>query len=181
MRDQVSHLCHTGPSKSGAPGRTRTCDPRLRRPVLYPTELRARKVSLSVAPSYGLTSRTSVGLAPRLHHVSRNALRKPGDRYRPTRARDGPLFARIRSRSLRRSSPKGPTDEPETDRVRPLLRPTAPPLKPVLYEHGNDCPRFHRSTTSMRHRLGSRDFGRPFRVSREPAIAPIHRDLFVIK
>ena len=29
------------PSKTGAPGRTRTCDPRLRRPVLYPTELRA--------------------------------------------------------------------------------------------------------------------------------------------
>jgi hypothetical protein len=28
---------------SGAPGRTRTCDPRLRRPLLYPTELRARK------------------------------------------------------------------------------------------------------------------------------------------
>ena len=26
----------------GAPGRARTCDPRLRRPVLYPTELRAR-------------------------------------------------------------------------------------------------------------------------------------------
>jgi hypothetical protein len=26
----------------GAPGRTRTCGPRLRRPVLYPTELRAR-------------------------------------------------------------------------------------------------------------------------------------------
>src|SRR5437762_1438856 len=26
----------------GAPGRTRTCDPRLRRPVLYPPELRAR-------------------------------------------------------------------------------------------------------------------------------------------
>jgi hypothetical protein len=25
----------------GAPGRNRTCDPRLRRPVLYPTELRA--------------------------------------------------------------------------------------------------------------------------------------------
>jgi hypothetical protein len=29
---------------SGAPGRTRTCDPRLRRPVLYPTELRAHTV-----------------------------------------------------------------------------------------------------------------------------------------
>ncbi len=32
----------------GAPGRTRTCGPRLRRPVLYPTELRARGVELSV-------------------------------------------------------------------------------------------------------------------------------------
>ena len=28
-------------SNTGAPGRTRTCDPRLRRPVLYPAELRA--------------------------------------------------------------------------------------------------------------------------------------------
>ena len=37
----VSHLS-VGPSKSGAPDRTRTCDPRLRRPVLYPPELRAR-------------------------------------------------------------------------------------------------------------------------------------------
>ena len=27
---------------AGAPGRTRTCDQRLRRPLLYPTELRAR-------------------------------------------------------------------------------------------------------------------------------------------
>src|SRR3954451_25103418 len=27
--------------RRSAPGRTRTCDPRLRRPVLYPTELRA--------------------------------------------------------------------------------------------------------------------------------------------
>jgi hypothetical protein len=31
-----------GRNKSGAPGRTRTCDHRLRRPVLYPAELRAR-------------------------------------------------------------------------------------------------------------------------------------------
>src|SRR5437867_7054504 len=28
----------------GAPGRNRTCDPRLRRPMLYPTELQARQV-----------------------------------------------------------------------------------------------------------------------------------------
>ena len=32
-------------ARNGAPGRTRTCDPRLRRPVLYPTELRARDPS----------------------------------------------------------------------------------------------------------------------------------------
>ena len=30
--------------ESGAPGRARTCDPRLRRPMLYPTELLARAV-----------------------------------------------------------------------------------------------------------------------------------------
>jgi hypothetical protein len=42
----VSHLS-VGPSKCGAPGRTRTCDPRLRRPVLYPTELRAHANALS--------------------------------------------------------------------------------------------------------------------------------------
>src|SRR3954471_949955 len=29
------------PRLSGAPGRNRTCDPRLRRPLLYPAELRA--------------------------------------------------------------------------------------------------------------------------------------------
>ena len=29
------------PQCGSAPGRTRTCDPRLRRPVLYPPELRA--------------------------------------------------------------------------------------------------------------------------------------------
>ena len=28
MRDEVSHVCHTALRKSGAPGRTRTCDPR---------------------------------------------------------------------------------------------------------------------------------------------------------
>lgn len=30
-------------TNNGAPGRIRTCDPRLRRPLLYPTELRAHK------------------------------------------------------------------------------------------------------------------------------------------
>src|SRR5207244_10983558 len=30
----------------GAPGRSRTCDPRIRSPMLYPTELQARPISL---------------------------------------------------------------------------------------------------------------------------------------
>ena len=74
MRDEVSHLCHTelfseiaasierairdneqgsitattcSGAKAGAPGRTRTCDPRLRRPVLYPPELRAHIGAIS--------------------------------------------------------------------------------------------------------------------------------------
>ena len=37
-------------AKSGAPGRTRTCDPRLRRPVLYPTELRAHTMRSLTVP-----------------------------------------------------------------------------------------------------------------------------------
>ena len=36
----------TARKRGGAPGRTRTFDPRLRRPVLYPTELRARPDSV---------------------------------------------------------------------------------------------------------------------------------------
>jgi hypothetical protein len=34
-------------TKRGAPGRTRTCNPRLRRPMLYPVELRAQRRELS--------------------------------------------------------------------------------------------------------------------------------------
>ena len=35
---------HKSAEHRGAPGRNRTCDPRLRRPMLYPTELQARQV-----------------------------------------------------------------------------------------------------------------------------------------
>src|SRR5438477_4495779 len=46
----IVHFLSTKDRKHGAPGRIRTCDPRLRRPVLYPTELRAHvKGSVSVA------------------------------------------------------------------------------------------------------------------------------------
>lgn len=55
-------------SRSGAPGRTRTCNPRLRRPVLYPVELRARgsqfytnctKALAGTAPDPALSARTA--------------------------------------------------------------------------------------------------------------------------
>src|SRR5579859_8082864 len=32
---------------AGTPGRTRTCDPRLRRPLLYPAELRAQTCAIN--------------------------------------------------------------------------------------------------------------------------------------
>ena len=41
----------------GAPGRTRTCNPRLRRPMLYPVELRARRISLRQSLSICINSK----------------------------------------------------------------------------------------------------------------------------
>lgn len=38
---QLSYGHHNYDMRDGAPGRARTCDPRLRRPMLYPAELRA--------------------------------------------------------------------------------------------------------------------------------------------
>jgi hypothetical protein len=38
----ISQLLVLPSRADGAPGRTRTCDPRLRRPMLYPAELRAQ-------------------------------------------------------------------------------------------------------------------------------------------
>ena len=54
-------LLHLIARVNGAPGRIRTCDPRLRRPMLYPTELRARSggcvirhlLTVSTAPGNG--------------------------------------------------------------------------------------------------------------------------------
>ena len=40
---------NSGFLNNGAPGRIRTCDPKLRRLVLYPTELRARARSVLAA------------------------------------------------------------------------------------------------------------------------------------
>jgi hypothetical protein len=47
---QLSYSHHKTFFKSGAPDRNRTCNPRLRRPVLYPVELRAR--ALAIIPGY---------------------------------------------------------------------------------------------------------------------------------
>ena len=50
----------SGTRQGGAPGRTRTCDPRLRRPVLYPAELRAQSVE-SLAPDCLVSSEGPTG------------------------------------------------------------------------------------------------------------------------
>ena len=48
--------CRKGPGEVGTPGRIRTCDPRLRRPMLYPAELRARALE---STTYGTTENTA--------------------------------------------------------------------------------------------------------------------------
>ena len=40
------HACRRVGHGTGTPGRARTCNPRLRRPMLYPVELRAQSASL---------------------------------------------------------------------------------------------------------------------------------------
>ncbi len=40
--------CFVTAWNDGAPGRDRTCDPRLRRPMLYPTELQARAAIIAI-------------------------------------------------------------------------------------------------------------------------------------
>ena len=52
-----------GERGSGAPGRTRTCNPRLRRPMLYPVELRARTPSLLQATPVDLLAAPRAGIA----------------------------------------------------------------------------------------------------------------------
>ena len=55
-RDIAGYLGRRAPKtahihiSNGAPGRTRTCDPKLRRLVLYPAELRAPTPFLSRTP-----------------------------------------------------------------------------------------------------------------------------------
>jgi integrase len=53
---------------SGTPGRTRTCDPRLRRPLLYPTELRARTAVLASPLRAVSANEHAAALAPHRTH-----------------------------------------------------------------------------------------------------------------
>jgi hypothetical protein len=49
---QLSYVHHIErPTYGGAPGRNRTCNRRLRRPVLYPVELRALLNQILIAPN----------------------------------------------------------------------------------------------------------------------------------
>ena len=82
--------CRGAPNREavGAPGRTRTCDPRLRRPVLYPTELRARVVHVTRATRLsgrgGLDARSPL-MHPRDPVIGRTQRRLPsGDRRNTT-------------------------------------------------------------------------------------------------
>ena len=79
--------------QNGAPGRSRTCDHRLRRPVLYPTELRAHSrmgdyLTRAWTSSVGRGSRirTCDPLLPKQMRYQTALL--PDDRF-------GPRFARI--------------------------------------------------------------------------------------
>ena len=54
------------PKKKSAPGWTRTSDHRLRRPVLYPTELRARSVALVIAAIAVLVTTARSGRGERI-------------------------------------------------------------------------------------------------------------------
>ena len=53
------------PSNFGPPDRVRTCDPRLRRPMLYPTELRAVRHSVEIRTGRGEGIRTPDILLPK--------------------------------------------------------------------------------------------------------------------
>jgi|AVFP01.1.fsa_nt_gi hypothetical protein len=64
-------------AQTGAPGRTRTCDPRLRRPLLYPAELQAHSEAHSKAfRSHGPLSTRLSAHTLKLTSVSS---RTPGD------------------------------------------------------------------------------------------------------
>jgi hypothetical protein len=57
---QLSYVHHRRTSDTGgAPGRNRTCNRRLRRPVLYPVELRAPYKSTSYSANRNLSGRRS--------------------------------------------------------------------------------------------------------------------------
>jgi hypothetical protein len=57
---QLSYVHHRRPSETGgAPGRNRTCNRRLRRPVLYPVELRALYKSIRYSANRNLSGRCS--------------------------------------------------------------------------------------------------------------------------
>jgi hypothetical protein len=94
---------------AGAPGRVRTSNPRFRRPILYPVELRAHKAFFEAGHKVGTTSMTAtiyhyVGKrqAKRGHSVAVMAVRSAGDgsaaraqrRTRPSRLPTRPACRR---------------------------------------------------------------------------------------
>ena len=65
-------------TSAGAPGRTRTCDPLLRRQPLYPTELQGHKGAADLRLSAEV-----LGACPRPHSLKRRRPRRPRPRLGP--------------------------------------------------------------------------------------------------
>jgi hypothetical protein len=89
-RPSINRLRRCSPTRraDGAPGRTRTCDPRLRRPMLYPAELRAPRVRDPDGRGRGI--RTPDPLLPkqmRYQTAPCPALLRPAGRRDPGRIR----------------------------------------------------------------------------------------------
>ncbi len=77
-------------SKNGAPGRTRTCDLRLRRPLLYPAELLALMVGAAGFEPAAYCSQSSRANQAALRPVTGHGLR---ERRRDSKDSGGYAFA----------------------------------------------------------------------------------------
>jgi NAD-dependent dihydropyrimidine dehydrogenase PreA subunit len=61
---KMSAISRRGTQQVCAPDRIRTCDPRIRRPLLYPAELRGRGIGITVGRTLGITPCGSPGVKP---------------------------------------------------------------------------------------------------------------------
>ena len=102
----------------GTPGRIRTCDPRLRRPMLYPAELRARALESTTygdrdAPPGRSGQRRRRGLdSPRCDGCKRSTVFAPGVNREPRGGGGGPRWLAARAPETPVASSTGPCGAP---------------------------------------------------------------------